>query len=119
MQIKTVGFVATTVLLASSVLVVGESKQASSIKPHGSLSTGANRYQVSITTSEGKVVFVQPPHTQFYYEARSLNPTNSGSKSVRSFYCQGDALLVMTQYGKRIMSMKINKAQVEVDHLSK
>ena len=62
-------------------------------------------------------MLVQPPHTQLYYEAWSLYPTTNRKQLLRSFYCEGEAMLVMTQYGKRIMSMTINKAQVEVDDL--
>jgi type IV secretory pathway protease TraF len=120
MRKRKVGFIAVGLVLVSSAIVIGQSEQASRIKAHGSLSTSANRYRVSITTSEGKVVFVQPPHTQFYYEAWSLYPTTTKTQQlIRSFYCQGEATLVMTQYGKRIMSMTVNKATVEVDELSK
>src|SRR4028119_382593 len=119
MRKRKIGLIAAGLVLASSALVVRQSEQSARIKAHGSLSTSANRYQVSVTTSEGKVVFVQPPHTQFYYEARSLYPTDNGKQLVRSFYCEGETTLVMTQYGKRILSMTVNKATVEVDDLPK
>jgi hypothetical protein len=119
MRKSQVGFITAGLVLASSALVVGQSEQSARIKAHGSLSTSANRNQVSVTTSEGKVVFVQPPHTQFYYEAWILSPTNNSKQLVRSFYCEGEATLVMTQYGKRILSMTVHKATVEVDDLPK
>ncbi|HEX8236233.1 MAG TPA: hypothetical protein VF600_09780 [Abditibacteriaceae bacterium] len=117
MQKPGTGLIAAGLILASSALVVAQSQHAPRIKGHGSLSSGTNRYQVRITTSEGKLMLIQPPHTQFYYEAWSLYPTTNRKQSVRSFGCEGEATLVMTQYGKRIMGMTIKKATVEVDAL--
>ena len=117
MRNKQIGLMAAGLVLVSSVLVVGQSKQPSRIKAHGLLPTTTNRYQVSITTNEGKVVFVQPPHTRFYYEAWSVHALSDRKHLVRSFGCAGDATFVMTQYGKRILSMKVDKATVEVADL--
>jgi type IV secretory pathway protease TraF len=119
MQKRKIGLIAAGLVFASSALVVGQSKQVSRLKGHGSLSTGTNRYQVSITTSEGKITLVQPPHTQLYYEAWSLAPAPTNKPLVRSLYCEGEATLVMTQYGRRIMSMTINKARVDIENLPK
>lgn len=87
------------------------------LQGHGSLWTGSDRHQVSITTTKGKITLVQRPHTQLYCEAWSLVPTSSDKPLVRSFFCEGEGPLAMTLYGKRIMSITINKAGVEVDNL--
>ena len=110
-----IAFIAAGTLLLASALLA-EEKPLYNAKINGSVSTLDKPYYVRVTTNDGAAEWIQPPHTKFTFEAKSLYPTTSKRKLIRSFVGEGEVSLIMTQNGTRIMSMILmsGKAVVEV-----